>query len=139
MAIEQEDIERIAKAVAERVVEKARACRCGLAMWEASADTHMLATIIQERNLEGLETLTDLTAAHLGRIEDDCGVSTWKARGYLDSLVEALREKDWSISNENLQALKVSIRGPLDECARGQGRDYPPLVAIGTEGGLKCH
>lgn len=117
MAISREEIEEIAQAVARRVADSARACRCGMAMWESRAHTQSLDATVAFQNPAWLQPLPGLLEHSLGNVEQACGVDMLKPKELTKRLQADIESEDWREARANLALLKGAILGPVEKCA----------------------
>ena len=116
MAISREEIEQIAQAVARKVADSARACRCGMAMWETRVHTESLDATVAFQNPAWLQPLPSLMEHSLSNVQQACGVDMSKPQELTKRLQADVERGDWREAKANLALLKGAILGPVERC-----------------------
>ncbi len=122
MELSRETIEEIAQAVARKVADSARACRCGMAMWETRVHTESLDATVAFRNSAWLQPVPSLMENSLSNVQQACGVDMSKPKELTNRLQADVEREDWREATANLALLKGAILGPVEKCVvEGEG------------------
>lgn len=113
MAISREDIERIAKAIAERVTSKAQICECGLSMWYAHSALGILSRYINIQQSEPIEEEKATYTSTLNHVAEDCRVDMSEAKRHLGDIIQLSKEDRWSDAFAKQFNLRSAIIDPV--------------------------
>lgn len=113
MAISREEIDEIAKVVAERVVSIAHPCYCGWAVWEVGDTLGQLSENLRYKKGESLEANKPHIIAVLERIENTCVVDMTEPKSHLKDIYERVQRRDWDYASGALHELDESIGNKL--------------------------
>jgi len=116
MAVSNEDIERIAKAVAERVASKAQVCRCGVSMWYAHSALGILNRYINTQQSKPIEEEKATYTSTLNHVAEDCRVNMSEAKRHLGDIIQLSKEDRWSDAFAKQFGLRAAI---IDQVHRG--------------------
>lgn len=137
MALTREEIEAIAKEVADKITPKAQVCRCGLAVWEAREREEFFKAIIENKSIPWLGNMPHLMEVSLSNVEQMCRIDMKKPKELLKDLQRNIEAEDWQDANVTRALLHGSIVGPLKEGAEGGGSN--PGNPTSTEKKRRCH
>jgi len=118
MAITREEIDEVAKAVAERVVSIAHPCYCGWAIWEVGDTLGQLAKNLQYKERKALEANKPHNIAVLERIENNCVVDMTEPKSHLKDIYERVQRGEWDYALGALHKFNESIGNELSSCAK---------------------
>jgi len=117
MVISREDIDAIAVEVAKQVLNKAQACRCGSALWEASKTLRRLNSIIDDEKPDRLGRELEFVKRDLGNTEQYCHIDVSEAKELSQVVAKNIEQKNWREATSNLANLYAAVIGPIQECA----------------------
>ena len=120
MGLSREEIDQIAKDVAERVVPKAKICRCGVAMWGARSVYSALNHYINFQMPKQLEEGKDSYTTTLNYVAEDCQVNMAEAKKHLNDIIRLSKEEKWSDAFTKQYELRSAIIDPVHKCSRGE-------------------
>lgn len=118
MALTREEIEQLAKEVADRVWRKVRPCSCGTAMWDSGRDIQWLGMAIGTMDPDMVKAWPLLTRSSIERVAEHCGVDMSQAEGYLDKIKTAVERADWTGAGEHQINLANAVYVPVADCAK---------------------
>ncbi|MBA7599317.1 hypothetical protein ES703_06349 [subsurface metagenome] len=124
MEISREEIEEIAKAVAETVLDRAKACRCGVEMWALRTNINSLGAVIEQEREEWLGPIPKLIDSRLKEIEGTCGVDLPKSKEILKEVESAITKGDWREARLRMAFLEGSVLGPVVGCAMREESEH---------------
>lgn len=126
MAISREEIDEIAKVVAERVVSIAHPCYCGWAVWEVGDTLDQLSENLQYKKGEALEANKPHIIAILERIENTCVVDMTEPKSHLKDIYERVQSREWDYAYGALHELDESIGNKLrSQITKGSNPSNP--------------
>lgn len=134
MALSREEATNIGKETADKVIKSVQACRCGLAMWDASATSEFFAGIIDVQQPALLQPLPQLMEDVLSIVEQDCGVDMSRPKELSQHLEADIKKRDWGEARVNFALLRGSILDPLQQCATEGSNPGGQYVTIADPG-----
>jgi len=134
MGISGDEARSIGKEAADKVIKSAQACRCGIAMWDASATSQFFAGIIDAKQPALLQPLPRLMEDVLSIVEQECGVDISKSKELSKHLEADIEKRDWGEARVNFALLRGSILGPLQQCATEGSNPGSQYVTVDDPG-----
>lgn len=132
MAISREEIEQIAREVADKVVSTAKGCRCGVATWDAQTSIHSIEAGITHQQPTWVLPDIELLGRVLKVVEEDCGTNLTEAREIAERIKVSVEKKDWQEARRNTGLLKSSISVSLIECAEEGSEQHSGYILLGS-------
>jgi len=118
MAITREEIDQIAKAVAERVTSTAAICSCGYNALLTARSGEGLRRDIEAKNEKGAREELESLLTDISSVETACHLKLDEAHGLARKAGEAITRGDWLEATTNSVEAENSIEVALYEAAR---------------------
>ena len=102
MAISREEIEQIAKAVAEKLVTPKEICNCGYKAWTIAHSIRRLITAIEYRDLKGIDAELSIVHKDIDETAQACRLNLNPARDLLGIVSKRSQEGFWPQAKDSM-------------------------------------
>lgn len=120
MPLSKEEVGKIGRSAAEKVVSNHSICDCGFFAWHRKTDFDILEQATNTQNAEWAKLTVPHVKDAIGDLEEACRVDLAEAKVKLESYDDLVKSASWDKARGAALAIKGKVSNQLYLCSRGE-------------------